>query len=159
MSAARIIGSVIAGAVLAIAIWLLGVEAWFAAALGFLLAVVCLTWFVLTRTKTASAKWPSRAIEPRPGARTDVAWLAWGFRQHKGAVREQGISAVRGLAAKRLARRGLVLGDDRDRDGIVALIGEDAYRTITPVGGVMPSLKAVERCLDRLESLEGPRAS
>lgn len=155
MSTGRIVGSLIAGAVLAIGIWFLGVDAWFAAALGGLLAIVCVTWGVLTHTQTASAKWPARAMEPRPGARSDVSWLSWAFRQHKGQVREQGFSAVRSLAERRLARRGLDLFSPADRASIVALLGEDAYRTVVPAGGVMPSLRAIERCLDTLESLEG----
>lgn len=159
MTIGRIVGSVVAGAALGVGIWLLGIEAWFAAALGCLLALVCVTWFVLSAEQTASATWPSRAIEPRPGARTDVSWLAWAFRQNKGSVREQGLTAVRALAARRLARRGLDLGNPGDRDDIVALLGEDAYRTIIPAGGIMPSLRAVEHCLDAVEALEGPRPS
>ena len=159
MTIGRIVGSLVAGAALAAGIWLLGVDAWFAAALGCLLALVCVAWFVLAGAQTASAKWPQRAIEPRLGARTDVSWLAWAFHQNKGSVREQGLAAVRALAVRRLARRGLDLLDPCDRDDIVALLGEDAYRTITPAGGIMPSLRAVERCLDAVEALEGPRPS
>ncbi|WP_240977195.1 hypothetical protein [Planctomonas sp. JC2975] len=153
MTVRRIVGSSVAGLILGAGLWLLGVDAWFAAAMGVLLALICVMWGVFRSDDESSLVWATPSREPRPGSRTDVARLAPMFQQNRGSVREQGFAAVRALAQSRLDRHELRLGDPADRERIVALIGQSAYATLTPHHGIMPSLRAVEQCLDALDVL------
>jgi hypothetical protein len=152
----RVIGCAVAGVLLAAVLWFCGIDTGFAAAAGALLALIGVAWAAYS--DGASAVWPREKPQPRPGARTDVSSLAWAFRPHRGAVREQGFSAVRKLAAGRLTRLGLDLAEERDRDAISTLIGASALATLTPRGGALPSPAAVDRCLDALDSLLADRA-
>ncbi|MHA7986477.1 hypothetical protein ACX9R5_11770 [Rathayibacter sp. CAU 1779] len=153
MTVRRIVGSSVAGLIVGAGLWFLGVDAWFAGALGVLLALICLMWGIFRSDDESSLVWATPSREPRPGSRTDIARLAPMFQQSRGSVREQGFAAVRALAQARLDRYDLRLGDPADRERIVALIGQSAHATLTPQHGVMPSLRAIEQCLDALDVL------
>jgi hypothetical protein len=172
ITVARIVVLSVAGAALAAVLAVCGIGLGFALAAGLLLVVLSLAWAAYS--DGYSTLWPLERPGPRPGARSDVNRLAWAFRPHRdsvlvggfvlvggsmlgrGSVRDQAFSAVRSLAATRLARYGLDLAEPHDQDAIVGLLGARAYAALVPPRGILPSPSAVEHCLDALDSLPVP---
>ncbi|GAB3612695.1 hypothetical protein [Humibacter ginsengisoli] len=151
ITAGRTVGAVAAGVVASVVLWFFGVDLGFACAIGFLTIAIGLAWAAYSGP--SAVRWPFERPTPRPGTRSDVSRLAWGFQMRRGSVREPGFKAVRELAAVRLARFGLDLSSAGDRDAIVALIGEPSYAALNPVRGVLPSVAQLVGCLDVLDGL------
>jgi hypothetical protein len=152
ISVAGVVWSAIAGAAVAALLWYLGVEVYFSIALGLLIVALCVVWAAFRGS--ATVPWPITEQAPTAGTRSDVARLAWAFRTHRGSVREPAIRAVRELASRRLARHGLDLAAEADRDKIVATIGSAAYDALVAPGGILPSAAALSACLDALDALD-----
>lgn len=146
----RAVGAVIAGVIVSVVLWYLGVDLGFACAIGLLAVAIGFAWAAYSGP--SAVRWPFERPTPRPGTRSDVSRLAWGFQMRRGSVREPGFKAVRELAAVRLARFGLDLSSPGDREAIVALIGEPAYAALNPVHGVLPSAGQLVGCLDVLDA-------
>ncbi len=151
LTRARAAGALVAGVIASAVLWYFGVDLGFACAIGFLVVAVGFTWAAYSGP--SAVRWPFERPAPRPGARSDVSRLAWGFQTRRGSVREPGFKAVRELAAVRLARSGLDLSSPGDREAIVALIGEQAYAALNPVRGILPSTAQLVSCLDKLDDL------
>ena len=150
---ARLVAALVVGAVVGGTLWFTGVDMLYSVAFGGLLAVIVTAWLAYSDGPTLT--WPNAEHEPRAGTRTDVSWLAYSFRPHRGSIRDHGVTVLRSVASARLRRHGLDLTSTADGAAIIRLIGDDAYATLTPRNGVMPSLPAVEHCLDMLERLGG----
>lgn len=152
-SVGRVIALALCGAGVGAASWVLGLDAFFAVALGVLLAALGVAWGALAGTPA-----PLWADEPeaRPaGARDDVARLAWPLRSRRGQVQESAYKRMRALARARLARHGVNLDGEGGLAAAGALIGPAACRALHAPGGRLPSLGAIEACLDALERLDG----
>ena len=150
----RIVWSAIAGAAVAALLWYLGVDAYFALALGLLTLTLGIVWAAFRGS--ATVPWPAPEDALPAGTRSDVARLAWAFQNHRGSVREPAVRAVRELASRRLARHGLDLGSEADRSAVVAAVGPAAYDALVPPGGILPSAAALAACLDSLDALDAP---
>ncbi|GAB3796810.1 hypothetical protein GCM10028798_07280 [Humibacter antri] len=149
----RAVVAVVAGVIASVVLWYFGVDLGFACAIGFLAVAIGLAWAAYSGP--SAVRWPFERPAPRPGTRSDVSRLAWGFQMRRGSVREPGFKAVRELAAVRLERFGLDLSTPGDREAIVALIGEPSYAALNPVHGILPSTGRLVGCLDALDALSG----
>ncbi|MGA0565929.1 hypothetical protein ACO2Q7_01195 [Rathayibacter sp. KR2-224] len=147
----RATASAVAGVIIAALLWYFGVDLGFACAVGVLAVAIGLAWAAYSGP--SAVRWPLERPAPRPGARSDVARLAWAFQMHRGSVREPAFKAVRELAVLRLARFGLDLSSAGDRASVVALIGEQAYAALNPASGILPSSQQLQLCLDTLDRL------
>lgn len=151
----RVVGALVAGAAIGVLLWYFGVDLGFACALGLLTVAIGLAWAAYSGP--SAVRWPLERPSPRPGTRSDVARLAWGFQMRRGSVREPGFKAVRELAAVRLARFGWDLSSQHDRAAIVSAIGERSYEALHPVRGILPSAGRLQLCLDALDRLDDSR--
>jgi hypothetical protein len=152
MTPGRMTTALIAGVLVGALLWYFGVDLGFACALGVLTVAIGLAWAAYSGP--SAVRWPLERPAPRPGTRSDVARLAWGFQMRRGSVREPGFKAVRELAAVRLARHGLDLSSSADHAAIVAAIGERSYAALNPVRGILPSAGQLQVCLDALDRLD-----
>lgn len=148
----RVAASIVVGIIAAAVLWIFGVDAWFAVAVGCLLVTVGLVWAAYSGP--TDVKWPEKKPTPLPGTRSDVARLAWAFQGRHGSIREPGFRAVHDLASRRLARHGLDIDSPHDHAAVVALIGEQAYVTLHPRKGILPSFPAITHCVDALEAMD-----
>lgn len=89
----------------------------------------------------------------RNGARGEVQDLAWAMVARDGRVSGRVMKRVREVAADRLARHGLALGDAADDDAIRALVGTRAHRTLTRTASPSPTLADLRHTLDTLDRI------
>jgi hypothetical protein len=144
---------------LAGAAWYFGADPWHAVLLGGLLATALWVTAVVTLGgEGEQTDWPDIEDGDPSGARTDIARLSVSLRGRRGRVSDTSVAQVRRIAERRLAERELNLRNPADRARIEQLIGGPAYRLL--VRGRLarqPTLRALVRCLDRLDALEAPR--
>ncbi|MDM7854921.1 hypothetical protein [Cellulomonas alba] len=94
-------------------------------------------------------------VDHRDGARGDLQELTWAMVARDGRVGERVLRRIRLVAAGRLARHGLTLGEAADEAVIRALLGDRAYETLTRLRSPLPSIADVRHTVDLLDHL-GP---
>ncbi|OZM76507.1 hypothetical protein CFP66_41000 [Pseudonocardia sp. MH-G8] len=147
------VGLLVAAATLvSVVCWVVGLDAWHAATAGLVLVAAGLCWTALPAHRDVA--WPQTTGLQEEGARWDVARLSWSLRPKRGRVPHAGLRPVQDIARRRLAPRGLDLGDPRDRRAIEHLIGEAAYATLALPANRPPHVRAVQHCLDALDRLD-----
>lgn len=115
--------------------------------------------------------WPDSELEETDGTRREISALTWSFIGREGRVAEPAVRRLRVVAARRLARRGVVLPRGLIRRGVGRnpspaeldddqrtareLLGERAWTILTAPGGRLPSLADVTHCVTVIEQL-GP---
>jgi hypothetical protein len=150
--------AIVVGLFIGAAIWYAGASPWWAVVIGLVAAAVVLVWRALP--KLEEPLWPRRAPETAIGGRDDVQLLGWAVAGKRGRVQPRAIDRARAVAQARLDRRGLDLDAASDRDRVVALIGEQSYRTLHAANvASMPTQSALLSCLDALDRLAGSAPS
>lgn len=105
---------------------------------------------------------PDAADEPWPeheegrtdaGARREVDRLSWGLHGFESRVDRRSLAHLRGIAARRLQRRGVDLEDPADADRARALLGDPAYTALTADPGTPPRYDSFARAAARVEQL------
>ncbi|WP_426593631.1 hypothetical protein ACPPVS_18105 [Cellulomonas sp. McL0617] len=115
---------------------------------------------VLTRLEPrADPEFDRPRFDRRHGARGEVQELAWAMVGRDGRVGERALRRVREVARSRLARHGLVLGEDADARAIRDLVGDRAFRTLTRTGSPHPKMSEVRQAIDALERIGTTRKS
>ncbi|HWU45989.1 MAG TPA: hypothetical protein VN133_04450 [Humibacter sp.] len=153
LSIARIVTLAAAGAALGFCCWFFGVDVWYATGFALVFVALGIVWASIGGTDVPD--WQATTPEHPAGARDDVVRLAWSLRMHKGQVHEPAYKRLRSLAAERLAPHRLEIDDPADRASIESMIGATGYRALHAPGGRLPSLTAVENCLEALDALTG----
>lgn len=131
-----------------------------------LIAVVTLVLALVRVTADAGRSYPWPVARPveAPGTRREISALSWSFIGREGRVSEAAVRRLREVAARRLARHGVVVPLDlgaqhappperaADLDRARAMLGERAWRALRTTGG-LPSLGDISHCVDVLERL------
>jgi hypothetical protein len=149
----RLVLLAVFGTALGFCCWFFGVDPWYAVAFALVIVALGVAWAALGGADVPD--WADDPVERPPGARDDVVRLAWSLRMHKGQVHEQAFKRVRALASERFAASRLDIDEPADRAAIEQLIGATGYRALHAPQGRMPSLTAVEICLDALDAVAG----
>lgn len=116
-------------------------------------------------------EWPDHELEELDGTRRELSSLTWSFIGREGRVAEPAVRRLRTVAARRLARRGVLLPDglirrsagqtastlvlDDSQRAARELLGERVWDILTAPGGRLPSLSDVTYCVSVIERL-GP---
>jgi phage shock protein PspC (stress-responsive transcriptional regulator) len=143
-----------AAGVLAGLAWYIGMDLWHACVIAAVVLALGLLW--LTVPDSPPGVWPREESAKDEGTRHDVTRLSWSLRTRRGRVRADALTRIRLLSAGRLAPYGIDMDDAHDRDALVRLIGERAYRTLRPTPQRLPYFHDIERCLDALSGLVPP---
>ncbi|MCU1431450.1 MAG: hypothetical protein JWP95_555 [Actinotalea sp.] len=151
--------------------WVFGLRTLDAALVGLVAFVVALVG--VSVGNGAEHEWPQAQVEEAEGSRREISALTWSFVGRDGRVAEPAVRRLRVVAARRLARRGVVLPGGithRSRDvgpedephlRARELLGDRAWATLTGPGGWLPSLADIDQCLHAIEALApgGPAPS
>jgi hypothetical protein len=114
------------------------------------------------RAAQARHAWPPATDGELAGARREVAALTWTFTGVRGQVSESAIRRLRADAARRLARRGLVVpggigpGTTATPEELAAareLLGERTWALLTSPGGRLAPLDHLAHAVGVLEGL------
>ncbi|WP_033209126.1 hypothetical protein [Gryllotalpicola ginsengisoli] len=147
----RIAGAAVVGVLVGVGAWYFGAEWGYGVLVGAAAAAGVAAW--------AAAPQPEHPIWPRPeatmppGGRDDVLMLSWVLTARRGRVQLRAVQRVRGIAAERLARRGLELDAASDRPAVVALLGERAYATLHSTVNDTITQTALLGCIDAVDAL------
>ena len=153
----RLILSALLGVAMGVAAWLLGMDA--AHALGLGAAAFGLSSCLSALGEVAEVTWATPPAPSRTGSRRDVAQLGWSLGARGGRVSSEGVRAVRSVAERAVALRGLDL-EDRSADAqLEALLGRQALALLRRGSGFEMRTSAVAAVLDRLEALTAEEAS
>ncbi|MBO0923899.1 hypothetical protein J1G44_06760 [Cellulomonas sp. zg-ZUI199] len=144
------------GAAVAALAWALGMRTSSALVLG--LAAATLT-AVLQRVDSLPEPRPARRVQAaRDGGRGEVLDVAWSMVGRDGRVTERALRPLRAAGARRVARHGLDLTDDRQADALTGLLGRRAYGTLARRGHPTPTVGDLTHTLGVLERLGASRS-
>lgn len=153
----RLILSALLGVAMAVAAWFLGMDA--AHAIGLGAAAFALAACLSALGEVAEVTWAIPPAPSRTGSRRDVAQLGWSLGARGGLASSEGVRALRSVAERALALRGLDL-EDRSADAqLEALLGRETLALLRRGSGVETRTSAVAAALDRLEALTAEPAS
>jgi len=153
----RLILSALLGVAMGVAAWLLGMDA--AHAIGLGAAAFGLSACLSALGEVAEITWATPPAPSRTGSRRDVAQLGWSLGARGGRVSSEGARAVRSVAERAVALRGLDL-EDRSADAqLEALLGRQALALLRRGSGFEMRTSALAAVLDRLEALIAETAS
>jgi hypothetical protein len=140
-----------------VAAWLLGMDAAHAVGLG--AAAFGLSSCLSALGEVAEITWATPPAPSRTGSRRDVAQLGWSLGARGGRASSEGVRAVRSVAERAVALRGLDL-EDRSADAqLEALLGRQTLALLRRGSGVEMRTSALAAVLDRLEALIAETAS
>lgn len=153
----RLILSALLGLAMGVAAWLLGMDAAHAIGLG---AAACgLSACLSALGEVAEVTWATPPAPSRTGSRRDVAHLGWSLGARGGWASSEGVRAVRSVAERAVALRGLDL-EDRSADAqLEALLGRETLALLRRGSGVDTRTSALAAALDRLEALSAGTAT
>lgn len=155
--ARRLVLSALLGHVMAVAAWFLGMDAAHATGLG--AAAAALSACLSALGEVADLTWAIPPAPSRIGSRRDVSQLGWSLGARDGRASSEGVRAVRSVAERALALRGLDL-EDRSADAqLEALLGPEVLALVRRGSGLAVRTSAVAAALDRLEALSTEPAS
>jgi len=144
----RLILSALLGVAMGVAAWLLGMDASHAIGLG--AAAFGLSTCLSALGEVAEITWATPPAPSRTGSRRDV---------RGGRASSEGVRAVRSVAERAVALRGLDL-EDRSADAqLEALLGRQTLALLRRGSGVEMRTSALAAVLDRLEALIAETAS
>ncbi|MGN6760771.1 MAG: hypothetical protein ACTHJI_05520 [Leifsonia sp.] len=149
--------SALLGVAMGVAAWLLGMDA--AHAIGLGAAAFGLSACLSALGEVAEITWATPPAPSRTGSRRDVAQLGWSLGARGGRASSEGVRAVRSVAERAVALRGLDL-EDRSADAqLEALLGRQTLALLRRGSGVEMRTSALAAVLDRLEALIAETAS
>lgn len=153
----RLILSALLGVAMGVAAWFLGMDAAHAIGLG---AAACgLSACLSALGEVPEVTWATPPAPSRTGSRRDVAHLGWSLGARGGWASSEGVRAVRSVAERALALRGLDLEDRSADPQLEALLGRETLALLRRGSGVDTRTSAVAAALDRLEALSTGTAS
>jgi hypothetical protein len=170
---------VVAAVVLGTGAGVIGLRPLDAALVGLVVLVIGLAWTALPAGQ--EYEWPRATVDEAAGSRREISALTWSFVGRDGRVAEPAVRRLRLVAARRLARRGVVVPGGishlsrvpafgspdgaQEPDGAAhdeaarrarELLGDRAWATLTGPGGWLPSLADVAQCVLAIEHLGAP---
>ena len=102
------------------------------------------------------ARLPDAQLDLRHGARREIKQLSWNIGGGRSRLDEPAVRRLRGIAATRLAARGIDLDDPRHRPQAEALLGRSVYRVLASPSGQPAGV--LMRCVAALDRLGEPPA-
>lgn len=148
MKLRQVVFGVVAAALVAVALILVGVEPLYGAGWGIVAGAATLV--IASVTSLGWATWPPMKEPPEPTTGSEVARLAWSFDPRTGVAGYAVKRRVRALAARRLADHGIDLSTADDAT-LVAALGATATGTLRSESPTMPDIRTT---LDALTALE-----
>ncbi len=150
MSPARLIGTGLAAAAVAAAMWFIGFTP-VNISLGAAAAAVLGT-LVGHQDLGREHSLPQLPDAQRAGYRHEVSQISWSLTDRDGRVGDTGLRQLRAVAAGRLELAGIDPGDD---DAVRAALGDRAWQTLRAT--TPQPVRALDACLTALENLQGAR--
>ncbi|MFF9562361.1 hypothetical protein ACF1AJ_03340 [Leifsonia sp. NPDC014704] len=148
----RLILSAVLGVAVGLAAWSLGMDEAHATGLG--AAALAFAACLSALGEADDLTWPPAAPPVRAGSRRDVVALGWSLSSRGGRASPEGLRALRSVAERALALRGLDLEDRAADAQLEALLGSDILALLRR-GSVVtsPRTSQISAVLDRLEQL------